>query len=721
MKRLFSIITAASALLGAYSCQEISPDSDATGYLNVNVEQKAPDITYVKSTGAEDETISLKIYDNVGDLVKEVEDYTSMGTLELRTGFYKVVAYSGDLSATGASFDSPVYSGEKELTIRRGQTENLDIVCTLANIKITVTLDEKIKDRFKEYKFVVRGNDNSVLEYNQALDNFSREGYFPATATELTWELSLVSNTDIAYKTISGTYNDVKARQHYRFNFSLVEEEVSGDIGGSIFTIRLDDSLNQKDYDINLDFGKKNPTVTAGDLNLSNIEHYTGDACTVSVASESHIQSLMLTHANEALETAGLDRSVELAGADAALLARLAGIGIRTEGISSLTPAANAGSTPESADIDFSDFLSSLPKGTYTINITVRNEDGTTEAAMHVNVLGKRPSAIINAVSVNETWAMFAKVSASYKAADGTPEGFGFRYRAADSEEWAEVSSVNVDRTSGIFSAEIRGLQPSQNYIVKAICSDTEGPETSFTTESAEIVPNLGFDDWYKNGDIWYPGLNADYRFWDTANGGSATAKIYPTLPEESVVVSGKAARLESKEVKILTLNILAAGNIYTGTFIRANISMSKPGAQLDWGVPFKSRPLALKGHYQYTPQAINKTKAPYEDMAGKTDIGQIQIMLTDWDAPFRINTSEGVFVDINDSHIIGYGTMDLNETSGYQEFTINVDYRDRTRTPKYIVIVASASKYGDYFTGGVGSTLYLDEFELVYDPDRLN
>ncbi|MDE6148341.1 MAG: PCMD domain-containing protein [Bacteroidales bacterium] len=719
MKRLFSIITAASALLGAYSCQEISPDSDATGYLNVNVEQKAPDITYVKSTGAEDETISLKIYDNVGDLVKEVEDYTSMGTLELRTGFYKVVAYSGDISATGASFDSPVYSGEKELTIRRGQTENLDIVCTLANIKITVTLDEKIKERFKEYKFVVRGNDNSVLEYNQALDNFSREGYFPATATELTWELSLVSNTDIAYKTISGTYSDVKARQHYRFNFSLVEEEVSGDIGGSIFTIRLDDSLNQKDYDINLDFGKKNPTVTAGDLNLSNIEHYTGDACAVSVASESHIQSLMLAHANEALEAAGLDRSVELAGADAALLARLAGIGIKTDGIVSVIPAANDSGNPESAHVDFSDFLSSLPKGTYTINITVRNEDGTTETAMNVNVLGKRPSATINAVSVNETWAMFAKVSASYKAADGTPEGLGFRYKAAGSEEWTEVSSVTVDSESGTFSAEIRGLQPSQNYIVKAICSDAEGPETSFSTETAEVVPNLNFDDWYQDRNIWFPGTGADNCFWDTANKGSSALKIFPTTPEESNVILGKAARLESKKVALVGL---AAGNIYTGKFIEAVMNPTKPGAKLDWGIPFGSRPLALKGNYMYKPVAIDQAKAPYTNMKGKTDIGQIQIMLTDWDEPFRISTASGEFVNVNtDEHIIGYGTMDLNETSGYQEFTINVDYRDRTRTPKYIVIVASASKYGDYFTGGVGSTLYLDEFELVYDPDRLN
>jgi hypothetical protein len=42
------------------------------------------------------------------------------------------------------------------------------------------------------------------------------------------------------------------------------------------------------------------------------------------------------------------------------------------------------------------------------------------------------------------------------------------------------------------------------------------------------------------------------------------------------------------------------------------------------------------------------------------------------------------------------------------------------SRTPKYIVIVGAASRYGDYFTGGKGSVLKLDEFELVYDPTQL-
>lgn len=51
-----------------------------------------------------------------------------------------------------------------------------------------------------------------------------------------------------------------------------------------------------------------------------------------------------------------------------------------------------------------------------------------------------------------------------------------------------------------------------------------------------------------------------------------------------------------------------------------------------------------------------------------------------------------------------------------YKKFELNLDYRVTNRVPTYIVIVCSASKYGDYFVGGRGSTLYVDEFSLDYD-----
>jgi hypothetical protein len=129
-----------------------------------------------------------------------------------------------------------------------------------------------------------------------------------------------------------------------------------------------------------------------------------------------------------------------------------------------------------------------------------------------------------------------------------------------------------------------------------------------------------------------------------------------------------------------------------------------------------------LRGYYKYAPVAINKVKDPYKHLQGQTDQSQILIFLTDWAGTFRINTSNKEFVDLdNDSGIIALGQFNSSNTdSGYVKFTLPLVYRDATRIPSYLVIAAASSRYGDYFTGGQGSVLYVDEFELVYDPAEL-
>ena len=74
-----------------------------------------------------------------------------------------------------------------------------------------------------------------------------------------------------------------------------------------------------------------------------------------------------------------------------------------------------------------------------------------------------------------------------------------------------------------------------------------------------------------------------------------------------------------------------------------------------------------------------------------------------------------------NDEKIIAYGEWDITSTvqgtdGGLMEFEIPLDYRSLDRIPTYIVVVASASKYGDYFTGSGSSTMWIDDLELVYE-----
>ena len=70
---------------------------------------------------------------------------------------------------------------------------------------------------------------------------------------------------------------------------------------------------------------------------------------------------------------------------------------------------------------------------------------------------------------------------------------------------------------------------------------------------------------------------------------------------------------------------------------------------------------------------------------------------------------------------IIAIGKMESPvSTNGFVEFTLPLEYRDLTRTPKYIVIACCSSYLGDYFTGSTDSLMYVDEFSFEYDITKL-
>ena len=323
-----------------------------------------------------------------------------------------------------------------------------------------------------------------------------------------------------------------------------------------------------------------------------------------------------------------------------------------------------------------------------------------------VRVLNKEVEVEVTSVNA---WARHAYVTALFNG-EGDPY---LEFSRSGEDVWTKVKDVEIAGTG--LSADFSGLDPGTSYEVRIVSDGLSSTPVTFITEDAAQVPNMGFDDWYASDPtsakaVWYPYAVGGIHAWDSANPGAATFIGSSTVPEEDFVVAGKAAKMESRYAVIA----FAAGNIYTGKFGK----IAGVGAELDWGYEFSSRPSALRGYYSYAPKPIDKTDKGKEDLVGQMDKCQIQVILADWDAPFRINTTKGHFVDVeNDGHIIAFGRIETDQPTGgeYVEFTIDLEYRTKTRKPKYVVISACASYLGDYFTGGVGSTLYVDEFEFVY------
>lgn len=291
-----------------------------------------------------------------------------------------------------------------------------------------------------------------------------------------------------------------------------------------------------------------------------------------------------------------------------------------------------------------------------------------------------------------------------------------FRYRRADSEDWTTVPLSDVHQTQGAFSACISHLEPLTEYVVAAVSGNDVGNEIHVVTDATEILPDGTFDQWWINGKVWCPWNENGERFWDTGNKGAATLGESNVQPSDHTPGgSGKSAKLETRFVGLGPIGKLAAGSIYTGSFQKVDGT----NGILDFGRKWTTRPTRLRGYLQYTTAPINYTSADLAYLKDRPDSCHIYVALTDWTAPFEIRTNpkNRQLFDPSSPSVIAYGELVRgSNTDGYEEFVINLDYRSTSRVPSYIQITCAASKYGDFFTGGTGALLYVDQFTLEYD-----
>lgn len=338
---------------------------------------------------------------------------------------------------------------------------------------------------------------------------------------------------------------------------------------------------------------------------------------------------------------------------------------------------------------------------------------------------GSQPST--GTLSVN-AWSKYALVEG--KVADASSF---FEYVKQGGSTWSKVSTKSDGAKA---SAKIEGLYPSTTYQYRLVnASGNVLSESTFTTEKATSLYNGGFEEWYGRANdnltkttTWFP-CSKEYHerngstFWDSSNLGTTTGSgavvgINPTQGNSTVVHTqgGKSAELKSQfKVKF------AAASLYTGSFGEL---VGLDGAKINFGIPFDSRPTALHGYFQYAPAVVTHVgnNQPSGTISkGDNDICSIYIALAKKQYTVD-NTKVETFINFrDDSNIIAYGEVPVREcgsTNGsWKEFTIKLDYKTQEKPANmHLIIVASASKYGDYFTGGDGSVLYVDDFELIYD-----
>lgn len=216
---------------------------------------------------------------------------------------------------------------------------------------------------------------------------------------------------------------------------------------------------------------------------------------------------------------------------------------------------------------------------------------------------------------------------------------------------------------------------------------------------------------------------------WATANQGyniiasslvkpgeSLTPLSYPTAQIDNGY-NGKGVKLETKTTGSLGAAFgspIAAGNFFLGTF-RNNLFSPLKSTRFGITYNFKSAPKLVTGYFKYKAGEILTKKDKTSTLEKDT-----------WDAYAILfeKTGDNVLYGnhgFNDSRIVSIAKLKENQRIETDEWTkfelpfefVNGKIFDGSKEYMFTIVFTS-SKEGAVFNGAVGSTLYIDEVQVI-------
>ena len=701
-----------------FSCKEGSDLSEADGTLNLSIGVSDKVNVVSRSLSEETEAVlsqdcKVRIYSGE-TLVQKYQGIDQVPSqIQLASGDYSVRVTAGD--SVAASFDKRFFEGRKEFRIEKGAVSNVEVNCGIANTVVAIVWDESLKQVFNEDYQVTVTSSTGELVYSST--NADAKGYFslPEDDRKLTCKFTATTLGGKSYES-SSELSDLNPATLYNLTYSYKEMQ-SGPTGGAALNIEVEDVPLGDTYTITL---KQRPVIVCKDAEeqLYDLEHplylelNTQADYDIQVSTSASLASLVFQN-DRFTDWGGSGNQLDVVTLDEQGTETWKSFGISIE--------KTQGSNGDVWTIHFSsELIAKMTASEGSVETTIEAVDAEKKSRKVVwTIVASDATVRTDAVEPYEVWTSKATLhGTALRKLAFTP---GFRYRVKGSTEWTRVSDIELSEDA--FSKEITGLTPGTTYEYQAMDGEQASSVTcEFTTEVALQLPNASFESW--SGDspkhIYADGED---MFWDSGNEGASTLEGNITLPDETYKHSGKySAKLKSQVI----VTQFAAGNIFIGKYLKTEMDGFTGHGVLGFGRSFTSRPKALRGYIRYESGVVDKGGNMISK--GQQDIGIIYIALTSGDGESYddgstwsciVRTKNQKYFDKNATNIIAYGEQTWeNSTSGNGmiEFTIPIDYRKLDEVPNRIVLVAAASKFGDYFQGSSGSTMWLDDVELIYE-----
>lgn len=722
----------AASLMALCSCSDEIPydTGDGEGRLIIKTSisnDVKGSVSRGSRAGVTDDELAAKTLIWISNSKGVVRKYNGIGEVPaqgvwLLADNYVAEAWAGD--SVPASFEDKHFKAREEFSIGGGETRQLNLECKIANVVVVVDYDESVRDLVSECVFEA-GHKAGKLTY-EGLEASGKPGYFmmPSFDKNISYTFTAKNQLTDGAVTKHGAIENAKPGHKYTVHISQGDPNVS-EFGGALFDIEVDETEIEVAEVIEI---QMEPVITGLTHNIDQPIVSTGgafDECRLWVQSTSHIEYVEVEcPAFTAYLGEGQTKFGVLSMSDE-VRQKLEGYGFSY----SLITHKNDPENPQFEEMKLrfnENFLSIFAEGEHTMTITVHDANNLTGTAQVTFTSAKMQLEQLPAASP-AVWADRVTLTATILNPDVT--NAAIEWRRLGSQQWNRATTTAAApaaraEAGTTITATVTGLTAGTTYEYRAVCDGYESKPYTFTTEAAAQLPNAGFEEWHTSGKVDLVYASGGTMFWDSGNHGSSTMNKNVTTRAEDKKHSGSySAKLESQFVGIGTIGKFAAGNLFVGKYLATNGT----NGVLGWGRPFTSRPKALRGYVHYTPAKIEyaDNDAPAEYVKGEMDRGIIYIAIVDntktsykaesW--PCIVNTETKELFDKNDANVIAYGEKVFEGATAGSDmvpFEITLDYRTEDVKACNIILTISASKGGDYFTGGP-SVMYVDDLELVY------
>ena len=674
-------------------------------------------IEVFKQEGSKDKRLYRDTYPNSKDKA-----------IKLNGGSYYMLAYHGNALGVGFGKEYAYFQAKEPFQISKDQRKvSVSATAKLYNVKVAMNYGADLLKDYPDFLITLatdKEGAKGTLSYTK--DDAAKEGFIPAGTLTFTLfqDKSQVNATPDENGNIKVTafQKTITVEPNDFITLTVNTKPAEGKLTVGIEIDKETETVTDN-VEINSTYvSTEAPIVTLGDKLASALEFHEDEDITgalVSLKSAAGYSHVYLDFTSPYLESKGLKSGLDLMNMDETTKAEMDKLGITTT---------EMGPDVKFAAVDFSGLSQKVKyeavpfDATFNVRVVDNNDNTVTSAPFTIKI--QKLTAQVNVAEANAFARSFRGVTMTVN--EGIASKFALQYRTGEGD-WTTVKPESIEGNTLTFAKIGGSLLPETAYQFRSIY-DNNVAEVSdnvvVTTEAAAQVGNAGFEDWTtetmtvnvnlttkKFTHNWYNAFsNSDVDQWwavtskqsmpsSVSTSSNYNVKNIPTVAYSADSFSG------SKSAHIFTVNIgyfntpdVASGTSYAGELFIGTADDS--GNPTYSGHRFTTRPDKISFRYKYAPKGSEKF---YVKIELKDDAGSVLYSKEDTQGP---------------------------AATEWTEYTTSIDWADLTKKPENILIIFKSSSSakpdvtaksnlevaGKTETGHFGSSLYIDDIQMIYE-----